>query len=93
MVLLRDLESNKARSEFIQRVASIPVVYFAWNIAAGTYNNLKSSNKFLNLSLSTTERAALFVSRPVFKKLEKQCKYTLNLYKHKHCYTVIQNMS
>lgn len=72
MVLLKDVESNKSRSEFLHRVASIPVVYLAWNIATETYNNLKASNKFLNVSLTTTERATLFVSRPVLKRLEKQ---------------------
>ena len=75
MSLLKDLEANKAKSEFLHRVASIPVVYLAWNIATDAYNNLKTSNKIFNVSLTTTEKAALTVTKPVFKRLEKPCRY------------------
>lgn len=75
MTLLRDLEANKAKSEFLQRVASIPVVYFAWNIATDAYNCLKNSNKLLNFSLTTTEKAAHFISSPFVKRLEKPLKF------------------
>lgn len=74
MILARDLESNKSRSEFLQRIASIPVVYLAWNIAAETYNNVKSSHRFLKVSLNTTERAASYISEPVLRRFEKQLK-------------------
>lgn len=72
MVLLRDMESSKIRSEFLHRVASIPVVYLAWNIATDTYNSLKTSNKLINVSLTTTEKAAIFVSKPLLERLSKQ---------------------
>lgn len=75
MTLLKDLEANRAKSEFLHRVASIPVVYFAWNIATDAYSNLKTSNKIFNVSLTTTEKAALIISKPVFKQLEKPCRY------------------
>ncbi|GIY36111.1 uncharacterized protein CDAR_101651 [Caerostris darwini] len=74
MVLAKDLESNKSRSEFVHRIASIPVVYLAWNIAAETYNNVKSSNVILKVSLNTTEKAAHFISEPVLRRFEKQLK-------------------
>ncbi|GFS84410.1 perilipin-3 [Trichonephila clavipes] len=74
MILARDLESNTSRSEFLQRIASIPVVYLAWNIAAETYNNVKSSHKILKVSLNTTEKAASFISEPILRRFEKQLK-------------------
>ncbi|CAL1289655.1 unnamed protein product [Larinioides sclopetarius] len=74
MVLARDLESNKSRSEFVHRIASIPVVYLAWNIAAETYNSVKSSNRILKVSLNTTEKAAYFISEPVLRRFERQLK-------------------
>ncbi|KAF8793066.1 uncharacterized protein LOC129968644 isoform X2 [Argiope bruennichi] len=74
MVLARDLESNRSKSEFVHRIASIPVVYLAWNIAAETYNNVKSSNKILKVSLNTTEKAAYFISEPVLRRFKRQLK-------------------
>ncbi|XP_035219708.1 lipid storage droplets surface-binding protein 2-like [Stegodyphus dumicola] len=74
MVLVKDVEANRSTSEFVQRVAAIPVVYLAWNIATEAYRNVKYSNKFFKVSLATTEKAACFVSKPVFRKFEKQLK-------------------
>lgn len=74
MALLRDLEANKSKSEFLHRVASIPVVYLAWNIATEAYHSIKSSNKLLNFSLTTTEKAAYIISKPVLQRLERPCK-------------------
>ncbi|XP_054721084.1 uncharacterized protein LOC129230687 [Uloborus diversus] len=75
MVLHRDVESNRfSKSEFMHRIASIPMVYLAWNIAAETYQNVKACHVIIKVSLDTTERAAYFVSKPVLQKFQKQLK-------------------
>ncbi|KAG8187842.1 hypothetical protein JTE90_001216 [Oedothorax gibbosus] len=68
------MERNRSKSEFVQRIVNIPVVYLAWNLAADTYSTIKSSNNFLRVSLSTTEKAAYFVSQPILKTFENQLK-------------------
>lgn len=75
MVLAKDLERNRSKSEFVHRIINIPVVYLAWEIAADAYHTLKTSNNFFRISLTTTEKAAYFVSKPILKTFENQCKF------------------
>jgi len=68
------MSTNGVHFQILTRVAKLPLVSSAIDLASDSYARLKSSNGLLNATLSRAEQSLMFVvstAKPVIDKLEK----------------------
>lgn len=69
--------ANGFRLRFVEHVVNLPAVNIACSVAFQTYKNVKASNRLLDVTLNTAEKAGSFMtqkSMPVIRKFENQIK-------------------
>ena len=64
---------NQVRSEFLERVAEIPVVNAAKEYSTAAYNQVKQLNRFTSAALTAAETTALYfavTAKPFLEKVQ-----------------------